>query len=274
ARPRQLSVTQIETWLGDPYAIYARHILQLKALDDIDADPGRADLGIRVHAALAEFIRRFPRNLPDDPLSELLAIGHRQFADVLPRPGAWAFWWPRFKRIARWIIDEEAAHRATTLESFGELKGGLTLSGLPGGTFELVATADRIDRLASQEFLLIDYKTGSLPTKRAVASGFAPQLPLEAAILRDGSFGELSGTPAALEYWKLGGRAPAGQRYAIGDGNPAELIDRVSDKVRALIARFDDRDTPYLASPVPARRPRFSDYEHLERLGRNEAEEW
>jgi hypothetical protein len=41
-----------------------------------------------------------------------------------------------------------------------------------------------------------------------------------------------------------------------------------------LIARFDDRDTPYLASPVPARRPRFSDYEHLERLGRNEAEEW
>jgi ATP-dependent helicase/nuclease subunit B len=274
ARPRQLSVTQIETWLGDPYAIYARHILQLKALDDIDADPGRADLGIRVHAVLAEFVRRFPRSLPEDPLTELLAIGRRHFADVLPRPGAWAFWWPRFERIARWMVAEEAAHRATTLESFGELKGQLTLRGLPGGTFELVATADRIDRLASQEFLLIDYKTGSLPTKRAVVSGFAPQLPLEAAILRDGSFGELNGTPAALEYWKLGGRAPAGQRWAIGDGNPAELIDRVSDKVRALIARFDDRDTPYLASPVPARRPRFSDYEHLERLGRNEAEEW
>ncbi len=31
ARPRQLSVTQIETWLGDPYAIYARHILGLTA---------------------------------------------------------------------------------------------------------------------------------------------------------------------------------------------------------------------------------------------------
>ena len=28
ARPRKLSVTQIETWLGDPYAIYARHILR------------------------------------------------------------------------------------------------------------------------------------------------------------------------------------------------------------------------------------------------------
>ncbi len=32
ARPRRLSVTQIETWLADPYAVYARHILGLKAL--------------------------------------------------------------------------------------------------------------------------------------------------------------------------------------------------------------------------------------------------
>src|SRR5207244_1609471 len=30
ARPRQLSVTQIETWIRDPYAIYARYILHLK----------------------------------------------------------------------------------------------------------------------------------------------------------------------------------------------------------------------------------------------------
>ncbi len=29
ARPRQLSVTQIETWIRDPYAIYARHTLRL-----------------------------------------------------------------------------------------------------------------------------------------------------------------------------------------------------------------------------------------------------
>ena len=274
ARPRQLSVTQIETWLGDPYAIYARHILQLKALDELDADPGRADLGIRIHAALAEFVRRFPRQLPADPFSELMAIGQRHFSDVLSRPGAWAFWWPRFERIARWLVAEETAHRATIVESFGELKGSLRLRGLPAGSFELTATADRIDRLVTGGFLVVDYKTGSVPTKKAICAGFAPQLPLEAAILRDGSFGEISGTPAALEYWKLGGRAPAGQRWAIDNGDPATLVDRVCEKLRALVERFDDPATPYLAAPVPARRPRFSDYEHLERVGRNEAEEW
>jgi ATP-dependent helicase/nuclease subunit B len=274
ARPRKLSVTQIETWLHDPYAIYARHILGLTALDELDADPGRADLGTCIHGALAEFVRRFPRELPVDPVSELLAIGRRHFGPVLSRPGAWAFWWPRFERIVGWLVTEEATHRATIVESFGELKGSLTLRGLPGGSFELAATADRIDRLASGAFLLVDYKTGSLPTKRAINAGYAPQLPLEALILRDGSFGEVSGTPAALEYWQLGGRVPAGKRWPIADGNPDALVERALAKLRALVERFDDPATPYLAVPVAARRPRFSDYEHLERVGRSEVEEW
>jgi ATP-dependent helicase/nuclease subunit B len=274
ARPRKLSVTQIETWLGDPYAIYARHILGLTALDELDADPGRADLGTCIHEALAEFVRRFPRQLPSDPVSELIAIGHRHFGAVLSRPGAWAFWWPRFERIVRWLVAEEATHRQEVIESFSELKGSLTLRGLPGGSFELTATADRIDRLASGAFLLIDYKTGSLPAKKAIGAGYAPQLPLEALILRDGSFGAVSGTPATLEYWKLGGRAPAGMRCPIDDGEPRALVDRADAKLRALVERFDDPATPYLAIPVPARRPRFSDYEHLERVGRGEIEEW
>ena len=274
ARPRRLSVTQIETWLNDPYAIYARHILGLKAFDELDADPGRADLGIRIHETLAEFVRRFPRELPADPVSELLAIGRRHFGPVLSRPGAWAFWWPRFERIASWLATEEASHRTAIVESFGELRGSLTLRGLPGGSFELTATADRIDRLASGEFLLVDYKTGSVPTQRTINAGYAPQLPLEALILRDGSFGEVSGTPAALEYWKLGGRAPAGKRWLIDDGDPAALVERSLAKLRALVDRFDDPAVPYLAVPVPARKPRFSDYEHLERVGPSEIDEW
>jgi len=272
ARPRKLSVTQIETWLRDPYAIYARHILQLKALEELDADPGRADLGICVHEALAEFVRRFPRELPEDAAARLLAIGRKSFGPVLSRPGAWAFWWPRFERIVRWLIDEEAARRPTIVESFSEREGLLTLHG-PGGSFELTAVADRIDRLASGAFVLIDYKTGAIPLKKTVRAGFAPQLPLEGAILRDGGFGEVTGSPAALEYWKLGGRAPAGERCPIDDGDPGALVDRALAKLRALVARFDDPATPYLAIPAPARRPRFSDYEHLERVGRNEVEE-
>mgnify|MGYP006899847988 CR=1 FL=1 len=37
ARPRQLWVTQVEAWMRNPYADYARHVLGLRRLDDLDA---------------------------------------------------------------------------------------------------------------------------------------------------------------------------------------------------------------------------------------------
>jgi ATP-dependent helicase/nuclease subunit B len=273
ARPRRLSVTQIEIWLRDPYAIYARHILDLKPLDELDAAPGRADLGNAIHRALEEFVHRYPSALPEDAEVELLKMGRAHFGPLLSRPGAWAFWWPRFERIARWLVAEERAHRSGVLESLSECAGSLTLQA-PGGPFTLTATADRIDRLTTGGFLLVDYKTGSLPSKKEVAAGFAPQLPLEGAILRDGSFAAVAGQPAALEYWRLSGGVRVGQRCPIGGDDPTALIDLVFARVRSLIERFDDPATPYLAEPAAQWAPRFSDYRHLERVTASEDEEW
>jgi ATP-dependent helicase/nuclease subunit B len=272
ARPRQLSVTQIETWLRDPYAIYARHILDLKPLDELDAAPGRADLGNAIHGALDKFVNRYPRELPAEAETELIEIGRAQFGALLSRPGAWAFWWPRFVRIARWLVIAERARRSQVVESLSECHGSLVLPA-PGGPFTLTAKADRIDRLAEGDFLLVDYKTGSLPTKREIEAGYAPQLPLEGAILRDGSFAAITGAPAALEYWQLRGGVPAGRRCPFTGDDPGELIDFVLAKVRSLIERFDDPATPYLAEPASQWAPRFSDYRHLARVATAEDEE-
>jgi ATP-dependent helicase/nuclease subunit B len=272
ARPRSLSVTQIETWMRDPYAIYARHILGLKPLDELDADPGRAELGIIIHRILDEFVRCFPRQLPAHAESELLRIGREQFGPLLSRPGAWAFWWPRFERIARWLVEEDAAYRARNVESLTECEGRWTFHS-SGGPFTITAKADRIDRLSDGGFLLIDYKTGSIPKPATVQAGFAPQLPLEGAILRDGGFGAVSGSVAGLEYWRLSGGRPAGKRCPIADDDPDGLIDRIAARVKALIERFDDPNTPYLAVPSPRWAPRFSDYRHLERIAEDEPDE-
>jgi ATP-dependent helicase/nuclease subunit B len=272
ARPRKLSVTQIETWLRDPYAIYARHILGLRALDELDADPGRAELGTVIHRTLDAFFRRFPQGMPDDAEEELLRIGREQFGPILSRPGAWAFWWPRFARIARWLVDEERVRRLGVIESLSECEGSWTLPAR-GGPFTITAKADRIDRLDDGGFLLVDYKTGSIPQAKQVQTGFALQLPLEGAILRGGGFKGVSGSPAALEYWRLSGGEPAGERCRIDPGDPGALIDRVVARVEALINRFDDPATPYLAVPSPLWAPRYSDYRHLERLAESEAEE-
>jgi ATP-dependent helicase/nuclease subunit B len=271
ARPRQLSVTQIETWIRDPYAIYARHILRLRALDELDVDPGRADLGIAVHGALAEFVRRYPRDLPPAAEAELIAIGRGCFGPILSRPGVWAFWWPRFERVARWFLAEERVRRGDIVESLSERNGRLAMVA-PRGPFTITAIADRIDRLAGGELVLIDYKTGAIPPKHEIEGAVAVQLPLEGLIARDGSFDGLGGRTAALEYWRLPGGEPAGVRSPIGEDDPAALIDTVAARVGALIARYDDPRTPYPAVPVARWRPRYSDYFHLERLDESEPE--
>ncbi len=277
ARPRQLPVTQIETWIRDPYAIYARHILKLKALEELDLDPGRAELGTTVHKALAKFVERHPYQLPLFAEDELVEIGRECFAPILSRPGVWAFWWPRFVRVARWFVAEERRRRVDLIECLAERKGELVIAA-GGGPFTITAIADRLDRLDTGGLVLIDYKTGALPTRAEIDNLVAVQLPLEAAIARDGFFAGyrdgavLSGEAAALEYWRLPGGEPPGVREPIAGGDPAVLIDRVLARVCALIDSFDDPATPYRPVPDPRWRPRFSDYAHLERLDEGEAD--
>jgi ATP-dependent helicase/nuclease subunit B len=79
SRPREMSVSEIETWIRDPYSIYARRILGLKVLDPIDTEPGAAERGTVVHEALDRFIKLWPDNLPENPIDELLEVGATVF---------------------------------------------------------------------------------------------------------------------------------------------------------------------------------------------------
>ena len=58
-RPISLSVTEIETWLRDPYSIYARHVLRLQPLNEVDTPPGARDRGTVIHGAIAEFTETY-----------------------------------------------------------------------------------------------------------------------------------------------------------------------------------------------------------------------
>jgi ATP-dependent helicase/nuclease subunit B len=265
ARPRRLSVTKVETWMRDPYALYAREVLGLRALDPLDADPGAADLGNLVHAALERFIQAHPTHLPDDPEAALLAIGEAVFAAHGARPGVRAFWWPRFCRIAGWFTAAEAERRGGLTRAVAEAHGSMHLDA-PGGDFELTAKADRLDLHSDGTVGIIDYKTGALPTNKAVDLGFAPQLPLEAAIVLAGGFAGIpTGPLAGLEYWRLSGGDPPGEIKPLKD-DAADRATKSLDGLRGLVTAFDDPTTPYPAIPRSAWAPRFNDYAHLERV--------
>ncbi|GIL39940.1 double-strand break repair protein AddB [Roseiterribacter gracilis] len=264
-RPRSLSVTEIETWMRDPYAIYARHVLKLTALHEIDEEPGAADRGQFVHDALDRFVATYPDSLPPDALPQLLAMGRDAFGDALARPLVWGFWWPRFERVARWFITAETERRAAGARPRKtEVKGTLTLSA-SYGDFVLRARADRVDSIGGG-IGIVDYKTGRAPPGTEIGTGFAPQLPLEAAIARAGGFKDVpAATVVELAFWRLAGGNPPGEIVTI-DGDLDALADAARDGLLQLIERFDRQDTPYLSQPIPSKRPRFSDYAHLARV--------
>src|SRR5262249_32235735 len=138
ARPSQLSVTDIENWLRDPYTIYAKHVLQLFPLEAIDTPPGAADRGTFIHEAIGEFTKQFTDALPGDVTRELAALGQKHFAPLKDYEEARAFWWTRFLRIADWFEGWERKRRADATKIFAELSGKHPI---PLGKTEFLLTA-------------------------------------------------------------------------------------------------------------------------------------
>ncbi len=262
ARPRRLSVTEVEKWMRDPYSIYAKHILKLLPLDPLEQDVSAADYGSLVHRALQDFINAYPAgDLPFDAKEKLCALGRVTFDTLALRPAVMAFWWPRFERIAAWFVTFEQSRRASLSGSFVERRGEMAL-----GTFTLVAKADRIDRLRDGSLAIIDYKTGTPPTKTEIEAGYAPQLPLEAAMALKDSFPDVpTGNVGTLSFWHLHGRKDGGNEVLI-KADIAQLAAEAREGLAQLIAAFDNQTTPYAPRPNPEAPRTYSDYEHLARV--------
>jgi ATP-dependent helicase/nuclease subunit B len=263
ARPTRLSVSSIEQWRRDPYGLYARRILRLRVLDPLEAELGAADRGSALHEALDAFLQAHPHGpLPADALARFERLAERHLAAVLAAPAERAFWWPRFQRLARWLIDTETERRRDGVRFLAsESPGAMTV-----GSLTVEARADRIDLLEPGHWEIIDYKTGRVPSRKEMDGLFAPQLLLEAAIARHGRF-ERAGEPARavdLSYWQANGLGDGGAVKPIKEGDA--LADTMLALLRRMIDHFGNPDTPYLALPWPEFGPHFNDYEHLERV--------
>jgi ATP-dependent helicase/nuclease subunit B len=260
-------VTEIETWQRDPFAIHARHVLRLRPLDPIDQPADAAEIGSLIHDGLNRFLAAHGLTLPSDPVAALQEAMAQALAAAALRPALAAWWRPRLDRIAGWVAAHEAARRPPgSRRAIGaELAGDWRVT--PG--FRLTGRADRIECLSgSGGLVLIDYKSGMVASRNDVMAGKAPQLPLEAAMAAAGAFGgQWHGNVAALAYWKLTGGAEPGEECVLSE-SPDEVREWAAQAeagLRALIDRYADPATPYLAQPQPGLLPRFPAYARLAR---------
>ena len=270
-RPRRLSVTEIETWMRDPYAIHARHVLKLSALRPLEEAADAADYGTIVHEALSVFLLAHGAVWPADAALQLQQAFLQALDAAALRPALAAWWRPRLQRIAGWVADTEAGRRArlAPVRIATECDGRVELRALPGGDFELRGRADRIEVNPDGSLCLVDYKTGTLPTGTSVLEGWSSQLVLEAAMARIGGFGpELAGETSELTYWRLsGGHEPGREMRPVKDAAELQdLVDRCWDALWGLVGAYDDPSQPYLSQPRPGSVPRYSDYALLARV--------
>jgi ATP-dependent helicase/nuclease subunit B len=273
ARPKRFSVTEIETLRRDPYAIYARRVLALQPMEPLVRDPGAADRGTMFHEILNRFTAAGIDPRVTDAFARLLAIGRQVFDEAALPADVDAVWWPRFVKLApdflRW--ERERQERVTTRRAevhampVPVAATGVTLSGY----------ADRIDLLPAGYADILDYKTGSNPSKAQAHTLLAPQLALEGALLMRGAFqplGQLK--PDQLAYVRLRANGMVEEDSILeikGRGASVKSAEALSAEAWArleqLLEHYNQVDSGYISRALPFKVGDFGgDYDHLARV--------
>lgn len=269
-RPRHFSVTEIETLRRDPYAVYARRILHLTPLEPLLRDPGAAERGTLFHAIMHRFSASGVDPRDETALEALLAEGRICFAEAALPEDVAAVWWPRFEKLAGNIIGWEIGRAPILAGRHPEERAEKTMVGSSGVT--LSGYADRIDILPGGMADILDYKTGSSPSKVQAHTLLAPQLALEGALLKRGAFQELGPRePSQLAFVRFrpnGMVVPEPILEIKGSLKTAgELSEEAWARLELLLLHYARPETGYLSRALPFREGETDgDYDHLARV--------
>jgi ATP-dependent helicase/nuclease subunit B len=240
-RPKKISITDISKLLANPYEIYAKKILQLQKLQEIDFAPSYAEFGSFVHKALEEFVKN-----PDEP--DFLKKSEKIFAEYFLFNEAKLIWWPKFENIfAEFLIENEPfLNCQNQVEIAAEIEiSGITIRG-------------KIDRaiLNEEGFLeIFDYKTGQIPSKKDVLLGKNPQLTIAALMLIEQKI-------ASLNYWKLSSSSGSEIKKICSDSEEILILKAAAKAgLSKLFEFFSNEKNGYLATNNQQK----SDYQNLMR---------
>ena len=272
-RPTRHRVSEIEMLRRDPYAYYAKHVLELQPLPEPRAQPDARERGTLMHRIVERHVHEGDPAAPDAE-ARLTAIAEAEFGALRLPPDLRATWWAWFENMAPHYLAWERERAPGTARRLVELGG---TASLPDGQV-LSGVADRIDVMTDGRVEIVDYKTGTQPSASEARSLLSPQLPLEAAMAARGGFRALGTAHAAsLLYVRLrpgdgasGFVAEPVQKRGKEDLGADVLGERAWAQLAALLARYRDASAPYRSRAIPQRLGDMDGpYDHLAR-----AREW
>lgn len=268
---RRVSITQVKTWIRDPYTIFAKHALGLNSLDPLDATLGAGDFGTAIHDGLEQFLRTHKKDWSEQSETQLIEFLKQAFFKSGYADFEIAKETRRFESIAtdflNWLRERQTdGFDVWAIETVAEYY-------IKELDFTLSGKADLIER-RPDGYGVIDYKTGSPPTIKVVKAGFDPQLPLSAWLLEQGGFNGLDkGQTVQLGYVRIKGSnddfshqhltAPEQRNGLSAEEYANESIDVLTKLVRA----YDDPKTAYYSQPRVQFTHDYGKYDDLARRG-------
>ncbi|WP_066479563.1 MULTISPECIES: double-strand break repair protein AddB [unclassified Sphingomonas] len=263
ARPRIISVTEVDRLKADPFAFYARRMLKLTPLDPVDADASAAWRGTAIHAVFERWARE-DRDRPERLADHALAL----MRDDRTHPLMRALWQPRLMEAVDWIASQLVELRAGGRQLIDvEREGRIEIAGVT-----LKGKYDRIDRNADGTLAIVDYKSGQPPSTRAVREGFSLQLGLLGLIAERGGFEGIQGTATAFEYWSLARNRQGGFGFVASPVDPKRkdpipanrFVEIAAHNFIEATAAWLTGDAPFTAKLNPLYAP-YGDYDQLMR---------
>ena len=259
ARPHRLSPSRVELLLKDPYGFYAQTILNLRPLKAFDEAPTASDFGTLIHT--------FIESISDKPIFESEEILISEFKKTalykaLSR-GEQYFWSHRFSCILKnfWEQHEKRLQNPDLLNILKEVSVSHEIS-IPSNPtpFEIKGRIDRLEK-TFEDFHIIDYKTGSLPTKDNIEIGLTPQLPLLGFLLKETLISQKQLVKSlSLSYWPLKKEKTLPLTTL---KNPDVLMENTHKMLLELLDFFYDIEKPGAFQATPYA---HSSYAHLARI--------
>ncbi|MCL2339100.1 MAG: PD-(D/E)XK nuclease family protein, partial [Proteobacteria bacterium] len=252
-------VTDLEFLIHNPYAFYCRHLLRLKHAPDPWDDTTAIDFGNLVHDAIEQLTVNSERLTVNDIVNVL----DEKAKDKL-EPGSvmFHFWHKRFAEMAPIIkdfIDEISADDVVWSAAENEARGELQIENRT-----IRAKADRVYLTKDKTGVVVDIKTGALPSNAQLNDGMMPQLPLEALMLSSGKFKGQSILPARviMKFLSLA-RGKCGMVEYDGDDLNTKM-DAATQKTKEQFDQFSAGGAPYVYRETTIKK--YRDYDDLARV--------
>ena len=240
AIPKEISASGYGSLMACPYQYFARHVLRLNELDEVQLTLEKRDFGTLAHRILHTFHRRYPLLSMDDPTRwdvALREISQAIFAPLLRLNYLSRAWLTQWEKLIPVYLEWQWAREAQGWHwHSGEQSERITYALANGEQITLKGRLDRLDT-SRDGHAVIDYKmkAKNVLAKQLKQPGEDVQLPVYALLA-----GELTTEAAYLSF-------DQDQVYAVKpDGDIQELAQQVAVRLQTLFEEL------YAGAGLPA----------------------